>query len=424
MMNVRISPANVVRPATIQERIDVIDITRGFALLGILLVNMSVYSWPVYAYLTDLYSKEGIDRLATWFVSFAAEGKFYSLFSFLFGLSLYLFMSRVEARGARFIPLYVRRLLVLFGFGLVHGFGFWAGDILIPYAFLGFLLLWFRKRSTRTILIVAVISLSLPLVLQGGSVGLIQLARTAGGDAVIDQAFAESRAQALASNTQALQAYSQGTLSEILAQHVTDELYMLPLDLFIAPNICAMFLLGLYMGKREVFRNLPQSLPFFRRLLVAGLAVGIVGNLIYVVAGEQSSPIIPSRMSVLAWAGQAIGAPALSMAYLSAIVLLAQRSNWHRLLAPLSYVGRMALSNYLLQTLICTTIFYNYGLGLYGTLGPAAGLVLAVAIYLVQIPISVWWLSHWRFGPAEWLWRSLTYGHWQPMGLRGEAVPA
>ena len=104
--------------------------------------------------------------------------------------------------------------------------------------------------------------------------------------------------------------------------------------------------------------------------------------------------------------------------YASAIVLLAQRETWKRRLAPLAAVGRMALTNYLLQTLICTSIFLGYGLGFYGTVGPAAGLVLTIVIYAFQVVFSVWWIGRFHFGPAEWLWRTLTYGKLQPMRLR------
>jgi uncharacterized protein len=113
--------------------------------------------------------------------------------------------------------------------------------------------------------------------------------------------------------------------------------------------------------------------------------------------------------------GFEVGAPALSIAYMSAITLLAEREVWRRRLTPLAAVGRTALSNYLLQSLICTTIFYSYGLGLFGKVGPAAGTALAVVIYAVQVPLSGWWLRRFEFGPMEWLWRSLTYMKRQPM---------
>jgi uncharacterized protein len=116
-----------------------------------------------------------------------------------------------------------------------------------------------------------------------------------------------------------------------------------------------------------------------------------------------------------------VAAPALALFYASTILLLTQREAWRRRLAPLAAVGRMALSNYLLQSLVCTTIFYSYGLALFDKVGPALGLLLTVAIFLVQVPLSVWWLRRFQFGPVEWLWRSLTY--WRVQPLRVSATP-
>ncbi|MBN2548818.1 MAG: DUF418 domain-containing protein [Anaerolineales bacterium] len=415
------TPTAAIQPVTSKERIDVIDITRGFALLGILLVNMETFRRPVYAYMSGLNQPAGLDKLAAWLIAFFAEGKFFSLFSFLFGLGLYLLMERVEGRGGRFVPLYLRRMAVLLGFGLLHGFLLWCGDILLPYAILGVLLLLFRKRSPRGLLTWTVVFLALSILIQGGLLGLTEVGRAFSGPGAMEAMFEESRQQAIAATNQAIQVYTQGSLAEIFNQRIADELFMLPFNFFIAPNIFAMFLLGLYFGKRQIFRDIPQYLPLFRRLLVIGLVVGVTGNLIYVIAGEGASPSNPSLNSLISWAGQAVGAPMLSLAYLSAIVLLTQREAWKRRLSPLGAVGRMALSNYILQTLICTTIFYNYGLGLYNRVGEAVGLLLTFAIFLAQIPLSRWWLKRFRFGPLEWLWRSLTYGSWQPMRLKAES---
>ena len=126
----------------------------------------------------------------------------------------------------------------------------------------------------------------------------------------------------------------------------------------------------------------------------------------------RSAPYLPNQINNLLWTA---GAPAMGFFYASGLTLLIQREAWKQRMAPLAAVGRLALSNYLLQTLVCTTIFYSYGLGLYGKVGPAVGLALTVVIFAVQIPLSVWCLRRFRFGPAEWLWRSLTYGTLQSM---------
>jgi uncharacterized protein len=178
-----------------------------------------------------------------------------------------------------------------------------------------------------------------------------------------------------------------------------------------------MMLLGLYAGKRRIFANLPEHLPFIRKLWLWSLAIGLVGNFLYVYFGAQSARTMPSPALMISLAGQTFGAPALAIFYMSSLVLLFQRPTWQRVLSPLAAVGRMALTNYLLQSIICTLLFYGYGLGLYDEVGPAGGILLAIVIYTFQVLWSNWWLRRFQFGPMEWLWRTLTYGRRQPMTL-------
>jgi uncharacterized protein len=202
-----------------------------------------------------------------------------------------------------------------------------------------------------------------------------------------------------------------------MAQRVQDNLFYYSVAIFFLPSVFAMFLLGVYAGRKGIFQGIPGHLPFFRRVFGWGLAVGLTGNLVYATLSEVGNRFVPSPVSLLAQVGHTYGAPALAVAYGAGLTLLMQRPGWSARLAPLASVGRMALSNYLLQTLVCTTIFYSYGLGLFGSVGPAAGILLTVVIYLAQIPLSVWWLSRFRFGPVEWIWRTLTFGRRQPMRI-------
>jgi len=154
-----------------------------------------------------------------------------------------------------------------------------------------------------------------------------------------------------------------------------------------------------------------------------GLIIGVAGNAAFAVGGSFD----PSPTSVMQNVGRlclVVAAPALTLFYASTIILLTQREIWRRRLAPLAAVGRTALSNYLLQSLICTTIFYSYGLALFGKVGPSLGLLLTITIFLIQVPLSVWWLRRFQFGPIEWLWRSLTYWQRQPMRVNGSVSRA
>jgi uncharacterized protein len=190
---------------------------------------------------------------------------------------------------------------------------------------------------------------------------------------------------------------------------------MFPLMFFAAPSVFAMFLVGVWVGKRGIFRDAEANRPFPRRVLTWALPLGILGNLAFVVAYAASSRLLPSPLTLVASVGQAIGAPALCFTYAAGLTLLFQQPAWRRWLAPLAPLGRMALTNYLLQSLVCTTIFNGYGLGLYGQVGPAPLVALAVVIWLAQVPLSAWWLRRFQYGPVEWLWRTLTYLRWQPL---------
>lgn len=411
--------ANGIAPTSETERIEVIDIIRGFAVLGILLVNMAWFNSPVYLYVMDVQWWTGTaDRIATWFIRFLAEGKFYSLFSFLFGIGLTLQIARAEARDVRFVPLYRRRLFFLLLIGLLHGFLLWAGDILAAYAVLGFLLLLFRHRKPRTLVIWAVISLSIPVLLSGLGFVALELGRSFPESAKqIEASFAASAAEYKVLTDQSLETYSQGSFSEIMTQRIRDLRFMYFAEIFIGPNVFGLFLLGMYIGKRGYLQNIPAHLSFIRRVMWYGLTIGIIGNAAYVIALEYSNPSVPSLMSFVHSAAFFVGAPAFCFFFVSAIIVLTYTDEWKNRLSPLGAVGRTAVSNYLFQSVVCTTIFYSYGFGLYGKVGPALGIVFTVAIFTLQLFLSRWWLQRFRFGPVEWLWRSFTYRKLQPLSL-------
>ena len=414
-------PAAVLRPVPARERIETIDILRGFALFGVLVANMADYSWsgqPVVLTWTGLG-----DRTVVWFIALLVEGKFFSLFSFLFGLGFALQMGRAEARGVRFFPLYRRRLLVLLLIGLAHSLFFWEGDILHVYAVLGFLLLLFRDRSPRTIVRWAIIALLIPVVFWA-TVGFHE------GQQGNWPEQPEQVAERMAAAEQRFAEY-QVTYGEMTTKRV--EMFFgrwTSRGFYVAgvPQYLVMFLLGLFAGRRRIFENLSAHLPFIRKVMWWGLGLGLVGGLgwaLMVVVHKEVFDIqlwnqsqlsrLPFPTALLGVALTTIHRPALSLFYASAIVLLAQRAAWKKWLAPLAPVGRMALSNYLFQSLVFITLFYSYGLGLGGTVGPARLTVLSAFIFVLQILLSRWWLKRFRFGPAEWLWRTLTYGKLQPL---------
>jgi uncharacterized protein len=408
-------PAAPIAPS---RRVQAIDILRGFAIFGILLVNMEFFSRSFYAQIMGLNQPVGlIDQLARWGIAFLAEAKFYSTFSFLFGLGMMIQYRRFQKRGEGFVPFFLRRMVVLLFIGLIHAYLFWVGDILIMYSVLGvLLLLLFRNRQPRTLLVWTSLFLLIPILLNGALYGLIELGRaTPEGAQMIEQVFREQTQQYQAASEQADRVYATGNFVEITQQRVSDMNFLYSTWPFIGFNVLAMMVLGVYAGKRRIFERLHEEMPFIRRVWIWGLIVGVIGNLLYVITGESASRGIPSAQLLVAITGQTVGAPALSLFYMCSLVQLVQLPAWQRRLQPLASVGRMAISNYLLQTIICTTLFYSYGFGLYGQIGIAAGVLLTIAIYAIQIPLSMWWLRRFRFGPIEWFWRTLSYGRRQPM---------
>jgi len=391
-------------PARLKERIEMIDILRGLSVLGILLVNMLSYSG--YYHRVPYHEMSTINRAALLFIKFVAQAKFYTLFSFLFGWGMSAQMERAAQRGARFAPLYVRRLLVLLLIGLVHAILVWDGDILVTYAVLGIPLLLFRKRSYRTLLVAAVICILIPVLLS-----------TPGPAASFRRAYAEATEplrQAMLEGYDA-NVHAEGSYLELTVHRLKALRFGYTGAIYWGTHIFGMFLLGLYAGRRRIFHNIPEHLPLFRKVLWWGLTVGLILNFVFV-AATAAPDRVPSSCYELATRGaRAVGGPALCLFYIAATVLLAQRQDWRERLSSLAPVGRMALSNYLLQSVVCTLIFYGYGMGLYGNLGPTITLVLTFTIYRIQVGLSNWWLARYRFGPAEWLWRSLTYGKLQPL---------
>ncbi len=406
-------------PTRASERIEIIDVLRGFALFGILLVNMLAFNQVMMAAaILSLPEANVIDRFATGLIRWLAEGKFYSLFSLLFGLGFMIQMMRAEARGRRFVPVYLRRSLVLLIIGVLHGTLVWVGDILAIYAVLGVVLLIFRHMRPRALLIWAVALLALPTILLVAATLLVAWGRQDPASAAqIDAMFAEQRAMILQGVERASAIYATGSFAEITAQRAPEFIEMWLNSIFIFPNIFAMFLIGAYFTKRGILADLESHHTLLRRLCLWGLGLGLPLNAIYatIFMSQGLSRMEPSWPLVVATASQAAGAPLLALGYASGLALLWRRPNWQPRLHLLAPPGRMALTNYLLQSLIATFIFYGYGLGLFGRVGAAVCVVLTLVIYAFNVALSHWWLRRFRFGPVEWLWRTITYGQFQPM---------
>ena len=408
-------------PVRLNERIEVLDAIRGFALLGILIANMAWYNSPaLYFEILGENTWTGFwDTMASSFINLFVQGKFYSMFSFLFGLGFVLFFERAKERTTKPVRLFYRRLFILLLIGLVHAFFIWYGDILVTYAVLGFLLPLFFNRKPKTLIKWAILLFSIITLFMVLMMGLMALGRMYNENLINEslQPFYTGIEDSIANS---FHAYGQGTFSEIMAQRKADILYtsnQIFTGLFV---IFPLFLFGLYAGKKRIFQNIEVNLHLIKKIWIWSLVIGLTMSIVKFIFKNMTGADFYSFYTAIHTGAGFFGDTGLCFFFITSIMLLYQKRKWKLRLKPLTYTGRMALSNYLFQSIICTTIFYSYGLGLYGKIGPAAGLVLSIGIYIIQIFISKYWLKYYQFGPVEWVWRSLTYGKFFRMKLTRE----
>ncbi len=394
-------------PLPSAERIPEIDVLRGAALAGILVANMRGYHAPA-----DLYSQPillwtaAADRLTQALIDCFITGKFIILFAMLFGLGFAVQLDRARARGEAFSRIYLRRLATLAVMGAVHAFLIWWGDILLSYALIGFLLFLFGERMAGRAIFWVMLLYWTPVALFAG---LAVVSHAGGGTGPgIEAPPAALRATA--------HIYLEGSYGEMTRERLREWMVFNSAAPYFLARGLGIFLFGLYVWRRRLFQELSSHRPLLRRLWKWLLAVGLAGNLGYVLIQYLSrpNPMAASPETVAMWVCASAGMPALSLFYAVAVILLYGRPRGRSLLAPFAAVGRMALTNYVLQSLICTTIFYGYGLGLYGRMSAPGGLVLSIFVYTLQVVFSYGWLRAFRYGPLEWLWRSLTYARRQP----------
>ncbi|GAB4436463.1 MAG: DUF418 domain-containing protein [Chloroflexi bacterium OHK40] len=407
-------------PIAGHERRAHVDVLRGFALFGILLVNLALFKAPAIVQATAPAASNPLDQLAAQAINLFAEGKFFTLFSFLFGFGFATQLLRARQQGVPFVARYTRRLLVLLLFGVAHATLLWYGDILLTYALFGFALLLFRNQSPRVLLIWALALLASMTLLLGAGITFVELRRAdpvAGGTILAAEREQLAAVEAEIARDTAL--YRDGSYAELVAARTLAPVGLIYNLVTQGLPVLAMFLLGLYAGRQGILADVPAHLPLLRRVRFWGLLLGLTLSALLVLAQTQLSLFAGLAALLLA---HSLTGPLLALGYAATIVLLHEQPRWRSQLAPLGAAGRMALTNYLLQTVICTTLFYGYGAGLYGQVGAALGVLLTVVIFALQVVWSVWWLRHFQFGPIEWLWRTLTYGRAQPMRLRTESA--
>ncbi len=404
----------VLAPVVPRQRIQIIDILRGWAMFGVLLVDIGVLWRPG---TTWSGTEQGVYR----FFALFAEEKFWTLLIFLFGLGFSLQLTRAEGRGGGFIAAYARRLFALLLIGVFQTvFLLWDGPVLINYAATGFLLLALRRLPSRTLLPLAFTLMLVPWAYSAG-VDYIHARRLANPQTRVEVLRADSAGNAgwVALGEEAKKTVGKPSYARRVALQARG-FYLFYTSKrnwmrWVSPYYLGLFLVGLYAGRRGFLLDIPAHLPLVRRVLIWGLALGLVANAVRYFIPPFNLPYATSHGVKRLVA--VFGDPALAFAYASAIVLLAQRPVWQKRFAPLAAAGRMSLTNYLLMAVLLGILVPTFGFGVYKRIGPILSPLLVVAIYAALMWLSTWWLRRFRFGPVEWLWRSATYAKWQPMRI-------
>jgi uncharacterized protein len=425
------------------ERLAVVDTLRGFALLGILVMNIYAYAMPFAAYSNPL-AYGGATRIdyGTWIATHLFfDQKFMTLFSMLFGAGLILMHQRAEAKGAAFGRIYYRRQIWLLVIGSVHGYLLWFGDILFHYALCGLFLYPLRRRSPKTLIVIGTLLLLVAPVLSTGMGtyldGMQQAAREAEELTEAGESLDEAQEEVLQEWAEMeplidpspeeiarqVEAHRGGYLG-ILEERAPTYFMMQTLGtlVFVIWRVGGLMILGMALMKLGVF-SAGRSARFYRWCIGLGYGIGFP----LVVASAHQLGAHEFHFSYVFRIGgyyNYFGSLAVAFGHLGVVMLICRKAALSRLRARLAAVGRMALTNYLMHTILLTSVFYGYGLGLYGHVNRFPQMAFVATVLALELWWSPVWLQRFRFGPFEWLWRSLTYWRRQPMVRKQGQIPS
>ncbi|MGH9660640.1 MAG: DUF418 domain-containing protein [Bryobacteraceae bacterium] len=424
-------------PVGLADRIRSIDVVRGYALLGILLMNILTFGLPLAAYFNPrVAGGDTGPNLAAWVLQYVLfDGKMRGAFSLVFGAGVLLLVSRAEGRGgAGAADVHYRRMLWLMLFGIVHAYCIWVGDILYPYALLGLILYPLRKMSPRGLLIVAGIQIALLSCMNVGNgfhlrsmrddASKADAAAARGEKLTKEQTDAQKswkeKLEAINPNAEQIKKeiddYRGGYISAF-KRRAKDVLRWHSLPYYFPMNwdMLCMMLIGMALVKLDVL-TAARPMRVYARIAAVGYAIGLpVGSVTAWMAIESrfepmTTPFIFSSYQ--------IARVALTLAHIAVLLMIVKSGALPWLTSRLAAVGQMAFTNYISHSVICSLIFYGYGFGLMGRLERYQIYVVVPCIWIFQLIVSPIWLRHFAFGPLEWCWRSLTYWQRQPMRLR------
>jgi uncharacterized protein len=406
---------------SVGERIASLDIVRGIAVMGILAMNIVAFAMPFPAYMNPTaYGLEGPADLASWAFSFVViDGKMRGLFSFLFGASTLLVIERARASGASGARIHYARMFWLLIFGLLHFYFIWFGDILSAYAMTGLLLFFFRNCRVRTLIVWGVVLILVQTALVGAGAARIMYLASAAADGTADpellaeyagfsKGFAPFGAQALAGDLALHRGPWTGLVHAQLTDHGLEPFSSLP---FFLAETLAYMLLGMAAFRSGFLAGAWESARY-RKWMFTGFAIGIpaYATLAYLLI-RAGFP--PEGVFLYSLAATTPFRPLMIVAIAALIILLTRRGGW--LVDRIAATGRAAFTNYLGTSILMTTLFYGYGVGLYGSFSRIELWLPVLAMWALMLAWSKPWVERFRYGPFEWLWRSLSRGRIEPL---------
>jgi uncharacterized protein len=399
------------RPISTNKHVELLDVLRGIAIFGMFTVNMTAdIFWG------DIYNETDlgpIDFASMVFVNLFTNGKFITIFSFLFGIGFYVQAERKLARGEGIAAFWIRRLIGLLLIAALANALTLPAWILVDYAFLGILLLLFYRLSPPWILMAAIACIAISKIFGSILPSYQQAAEVA--------VSATTTVLDIVHDTRGM-VQREGDFLDVSSNailHISEEIFAWR---YVVANleVPGLMLLGLYIGRRGAIWDREIQVSIARKTMPWLLGIGFLSCLVWVAmenfgVGDNPSTHYEVIKELAAWP---IGMPVLGLGYVAAITLLIGHEGWLKYLSVFAPIGRMALSNYLFTGFVLAFISFQWGLGLYEQVYPAAGLLIAVAILPLQILASRCWLTKFAFGPFEWLWRAWTYGRFPPMRRR------
>jgi uncharacterized protein len=393
------------RPELADQRIQVLDSLRGFALAGILIINaMSILavkgSTPAFTVKLPV-----LDRLLQDLILFFVESKFFTLFSLLFGIGFAIQIQSADRQGSAFLPRISRRMAGLLLFGVAHILLLWDGDILVIYALTGAILIAFRATAFSRIRLWVVALLGVPALLVAAVFSYTLIARYSVSGAASFKKSDKSLANSFADTT-STQNLLHNSFIDGIADRIHTYLNLSPLLLSRIPTVLAMFLIGLYVGRSNFIRNLPEKVDLLRRIRFWGLSVGFSFMLI-IVLGTKVLPTVSALVGIIE--DQYLAGPILCLGYAATFTLTLMKWPHLPIFNFFARVGQMALTNYLSQSMVLTFLSYGWGFGLALRLRGLQVLAICLILFPIQVLCSSLWLRRFRFGPLEWAWRCITY---------------